>query len=72
MTHRSIDKVLSEHTQDWMSIPGVVGTGIGQRDDRPCIRIMVTRTTPEIEDRIPVEVEGWAVEIVETGRFRAR
>ena len=72
MTHRSIDQVLGEHTQDWMSIRGVVGTGIGQREDRPCIRVMVARITQEIKNTIPAEVEGWPVEVVEVGRFRAR
>lgn len=71
-TVESIEEVLREHTPQWMSIPGVVGTGIGECDGRPCIRIMVVQKTPELLKRIPSRVQGFVVDLVETGRFRAR
>ena len=30
MTGKTIEEVLKEHTTEWMSISGVVGTGIGE------------------------------------------
>ncbi len=72
MPQRSIEEVLGDYTPRWMSIPGVVGTGIGKCDDQPCIRVMVVKKTPELIDRIPSRVEGHIVDIVETGQFRPR
>ncbi len=72
MPQRSIEEVLSEYTPRWMSIPGVVGTGIGKCQDQPCIRVMVAKKTLELVDEIPSNVEGYIVDIVETGTFRPR
>lgn len=72
MSQRSIEEVLRDRTPEWMSVPGVVGTGIGKCDDQPCIRVMVAKKTPEILDKIPSKVEGYVVDIVETGVFRPR
>ncbi len=72
MPQRSIDEVLGDYTPRWMSIPGVVGTGIGKCADQPCIRVMVAKKTPELVEKIPSKVEGYVVDIVETGTFRPR
>lgn len=71
MAARGIEEVLRDSTRRWMAIPGVVGTGIGECNGEPCIRVMVVRKTPEILERIPAAVEGHPVEVVETGRLRA-
>ena len=71
MTLRPIEKVLKEHTAGWMSMPGVVGCGIGERRGKPCINILVVKRTKDLADRIPGEVEGYAVDVKETGRIRA-
>ncbi|NIR42821.1 MAG: hypothetical protein GWN99_03005 [Gemmatimonadetes bacterium] len=55
-----------------MSIPGVVGTGLGKCDDDLCIVVFVAKKTPELSDRIPSELEGYRVDIRESGRFEAR
>lgn len=72
MPQRTIEEVLGDYTPRWMSIPGVVGTGIGKCDDQPCIRVMVAKKTPELADKIPSNIEGYIVDIVETGSFRPR
>ncbi len=72
MAKRSIEEVLADYTPRWMAIPGVVGTGIGKCEDQPCIRVMVAKKTPELIDQIPAEVEGYVVDIIETGQFRPR
>jgi hypothetical protein len=66
-----IDQVLQTHRDEWLSIPGVVGTAIGQRRGKPCIRVLVARRTKEIATRIPGKVDGYPVLIEETGPFRA-
>jgi hypothetical protein len=68
---RSIQEVQETHTPEWMSILGVVGTGIGSCDDLPCIKVFVAEHTPEL-DQIPDEVEGYRVEVEMTGPFRAQ
>lgn len=72
MAARSIEEVLRDSTRTWMAIPGVVGTGIGECEGAPCIRVMVARRTPEILERLPEEVEGYRIDVIETGPFRAR
>lgn len=72
MSEKSIEQVLEERTEEWMALPGVVGTALGQRRGRPCIRILVIERTPEIDRRLPSDAEGYPVEVITTGRFDAR
>ena len=71
MTAKTIQEVLSEHTDEWMSIPGVVGTGIGECEGEPCIRIFVVKKTSELIQKIPSDVEGYTVDMQESGEFQA-
>lgn len=71
MTKKSIEQVLQEHTREWMSIPGVVGTAIGECDGEQCIRVLVIKKTPELAERIPDVIQGFVVDIQETGRIRS-
>jgi hypothetical protein len=64
----SIDTVLARHSDEWMAVPGVVGTGLGQCGDARCITIFVVERSEEIERRIPASVEGHPVSIVVSGR----
>ena len=71
MQERSIEVVLTQHTDGLMSLPGVVGTAIGECDGKPCIKVMVVKKSPELLKKIPSTLEGYPVEIDETGEFRA-
>ncbi len=55
-----------------MTIPGVVGIYVGVLDDgkTPCLKVMVVKKTPELEKRIPRELEGYRVVIEETGEIK--
>jgi hypothetical protein len=68
---RSIEDVLDAHTDELMAVPGVVGTGIGACGGRPCIKVFVTRKTEALERRIPSALEGFPVEMEETGELRS-
>ena len=72
MAAPTIEAVLKEHTDEWMSIPGVVGTGIGECEGKACIRILVAKKTPELLQKIPSELEGFVVDVEETGEIEAR
>ncbi len=70
MATKTIEEVLQEHTKKLMSLPGVVGTGQGLCDDRPCMLIFVIKKTPELVQEIPRVIEGYPVRIKETGEIR--
>lgn len=69
---KPLAQVLQEQTDALMRLPGVVGTAESLQDGRPCILVMVAALTPELRRQIPREIEGYPVEILETGELRAR
>ncbi len=72
MPTREIAEVLDAHRDSLMAIPGVVGTGVGKCEDELCIAVMVARKSPELAERIPATLEGYKVDVRETGEFQAR
>jgi hypothetical protein len=71
MPKRSIEQVQEEHTDEWMTIPGIVGTAIGLYEGKPCIKIFTSLKPQQLKDKIPSKIEGYSVIIEETGSFRA-
>lgn len=71
MEQRTIQEVLTSHTPDLMSVPGVVGTAIGEQDGKPCIVVMVVQKTNDITKKIPLTLEGFPVVIKEVGEIRS-
>lgn len=68
---RDISAVLKDHAADWMQIPGVTMVAEGQTETgAPCLRIYVLKLTPELRDRLPETVEGYPVEIEESGEIK--
>lgn len=67
MTNKSIEQVLKEHTPHLMSIPGVTGTAQGELAGKPCIKVYVVKETEELKKQIPKEIEGYPVDIQESG-----
>src|SRR5574341_2369686 len=68
---RDINEVMNAHVNELMALPGVVGVFIGALDNgTPCIKVMVVKTTPELEKKIPKDLEGHPVLIVETGEIK--
>ncbi len=66
----SIDAVLARETPRLLSVPGVVGTGQGVCDGRPCIYVYASSMTPEARSRIPAALDGYPVVIEETGEIK--
>jgi hypothetical protein len=71
MPSRPIEEVLKEHTDELMSIPGVVGTAQGICNNKPCIKVFVKEKTKDIDQKIPDELDGYSVVVEETGEFKA-
>jgi hypothetical protein len=72
MAGKTIQQVQEEYTDEWMAIPGVVGTAIGQHEGKPCILILTASDTEQVRQRIPPTVEGYPVVVQYTGEIRAR
>lgn len=72
MQSMTIEEVLKKHSDEWMSLPGVVGTAIGIRNEERVLKVLVLEKSRELEKRIPSKVGGYLVVIEETGEIRAR
>ena len=68
----SITDALARHTDSLMAIPGVVGVGEGRVKDQPSIQVLVVRKSAELAARLPSSLEGYPVDIVETGVIEAQ
>lgn len=71
MQRKTIDAVLKQHTDSLMALTGVVGTAIGECGGEPCIRVFVVEKTPELLEKIPSKLDGFPVDVQETGEVRA-
>jgi hypothetical protein len=69
-TGGTVKDVLARHSRDIMFIPGVVGTAEGRCGGKPCIKVYVEKKTPELSRRIPASIEGYPVEIEQTGKLK--
>ncbi len=71
MPGRNIKEVLKKHTVELMEVPGVTGVAEGESQGRPCIRVFVLDRNTELLRRIPDTLEGYPVQVEESGEFRA-
>jgi len=69
MPNKSLEEVLKEHASGLIAISGVVGTAQGLCDGQPCIGVFIVERAEELLSQIPVEIEGYRVEVQETGEF---
>lgn len=72
MTEQTIEQVQHVYTAQWMDIPGVQGTAIGQHEGSLCILILSSVRASDLRDNIPESVQGYPVVIKETGTFHTR
>ncbi len=68
---RPIAEVYEKHSEQLMAVPGVVGTAISLCEGKPCIKVYAVKKTAELSRRIPPLLEGYPVEIEETGVIRS-
>jgi len=68
---KTIDEVIRLYSDSLMTIPGVVGLYHGLDDKgQSCLKVMVKQKTPELEQKIPKQIEGYAVVLDETGEIK--
>ena len=68
----TIEDVLRIHTDSLMAVPGVQGVGQGEEAGRPTVQVLVSELTSELRRRLPGEIDGFRVQVVETGTIRAQ
>ena len=75
MAPKGIEGAKARHEADLMSLPNVVGVGIGERAGDPAIVVLVTHKVALAElapeERVPPTIEGFQVDVIETGEIRA-
>lgn len=73
MPERRLGDVLRAHADRLMSLSGVTGVAEGATaDGAPCLLVLVVRRTAELEACVPARLEGYPVELLETGELEAR
>jgi hypothetical protein len=72
MADKTIQQVQEEHTDEWMALPGVVGTALGQCQGKPCILVFTATDTEQVRRKIPPTVDGYPVVVQYTGEIHAR
>ncbi len=68
---KTIEQVQEEHTDEWMAIPGVVGTAIGEYEGKPCILVLTASHTKRVRGKIPPTVDGYPVVVQYVGEVHA-
>jgi hypothetical protein len=68
----TIEEVLRIHTDSLMAVPGVQGVAQGEAAGRPTVQVLVSELTAELRTRLPGELGGFRVQVVETGVIRAQ
>ena len=71
MAEKSIDQVLQEQRDSLMGLPGVVGIALGLCSGELCIKVYVAKKTTDLLKQIPAQIEGYTVDVQETGEFKA-
>jgi hypothetical protein len=64
-------QVLEQHQEQLMSIPDVVGVGLGGSEAHPEIIIMVRQHRTEMATTLPKQLNGYPVRVEVSGEINA-
>ena len=65
-----IYEVKKRHSEKLRSLPGVSGVGVSKgKDGGLVIAVHVDRDDPKVTESLPKELEGYPVEVVQSGPF---
>src|SRR5262245_7246238 len=67
----TITEVLAARTPEIIAIPGVIGTGEGSEKGERVFVVFVAHRTPELDAKLPREIDGYTVVIREAGDVTA-
>lgn len=54
----TVSNILDQYSATWMEIEGVIGTGEGIDQGKPCVKVFVSSETEVIKRKIPASVEN--------------
>lgn len=63
----SVESARKQVTRKVMGIDGVVGTAIGLKGDRPCIKVYLEKDDARLRRRLPRSAGGVPVDVEVTG-----
>ena len=66
-----ITDVLAARTPELLRIPGVIGTGEGTENGERVLVVFVSKRTPELDAKLPRELDGYGIVIREAGDVTA-
>jgi hypothetical protein len=66
-----IEQAFDRHQERLMAVSGVTGVGIGDKNGKPAIVIMVKQLTPDLKGALPQVIEGHPVVIEQSGEISA-
>ncbi len=66
-----IQQVFDRHHERLLALPGVTGLGIGEKDGKPALVIMVRQLLPDLTARLPGALEGHPVVVEQSGEIVA-
>lgn len=67
----TIEAANEELTSRIIDLAGVTAVGIGECDGRPCLKVFVEELSTDLRDVIPESIDGYCVEIEESGPIEA-
>jgi len=65
----SITDVIAAHTEEWMQLPGVVGAKDTLQNGHSVIKISVQDYTPELQQKLPKQQDGYPVMVEVVGQL---
>ena len=67
----NIEQVIKQHEADLMNTNGVIGLGISECQQEPCIKVYLENNTPELKEKIPTHLGQFKVDIEVIGSVEA-
>ncbi|MBU7585890.1 MAG: hypothetical protein KAF91_23940 [Nostoc sp. TH1S01] len=68
----TIEQVKEQYESDLLRIDGVVGVGISECEDKPCIKVYLDNESPNLKKQIPKQLDGFKVDTQVTGTIEAQ
>ncbi|MGM3307992.1 hypothetical protein ACSQ6I_18790 [Anabaena sp. WFMT] len=69
---RTIEQIKERYESDLLNIDGVVGLGISECDNKPCIKVYLENESPNLKQQIPEQLDGFKVDAQVTGAIQTQ
>ncbi|BAY38136.1 hypothetical protein NIES2111_24810 [Nostoc sp. NIES-2111] len=69
---QTIEQVKEQYEFDLLRIDGVVGVGISECENEPCIKVYLKNESLNLKKQIPKQLDGFKVDTQVTGSIQAQ